>query len=129
MGLDAGVHCRSHAASALWHLGYPDQGQIQNNAAVTLAQQNDHPFSLGYALSAAAIFHAYRREGRAAQERAEAAIILAMEQGFPIWTARGSILRGWALVQQGQARRGSSSSARACEACVRQVQRPCGRIF
>jgi predicted ATPase len=105
-GLDAGVHCRSHAASALWHLGYPDQGQIQNNAAVTLAQQNDHPFSLGYALSAAAIFHAYRREGRAAQERAEAAIILAMEQGFPIWTARGSILRGWALVQQGQAKEG-----------------------
>jgi predicted ATPase len=105
-GLDAGVHCRSHAASALWRLGYPDQGRAQNDAAVTLAQQSDHPFSLGYALSAAAIFHAYRREGRAAQERAEAAIVLAMEQGFPIWTARGSTLRGWALAQQGQAREG-----------------------
>jgi predicted ATPase/class 3 adenylate cyclase len=105
-GLDAGVHCRSHAASALWLLGYPDQGQVQNSTAVTLAQQSNHPFSLGYALSAAAIFHAYRRDGRAAQERAEAAIVLAMEQGFPIWTARGSILRGWALAQQGQAREG-----------------------
>jgi class 3 adenylate cyclase/predicted ATPase len=105
-GDNAGVVCHIFAAWALWYLGYPDQGQVQNDAAVTLAQQSDHPFSLGYALSAAAIFHAYRREGRAAQAHAEAAIVLAMEQEFPIWTARGSILRGWALAQQGQAREG-----------------------
>jgi predicted ATPase/DNA-binding winged helix-turn-helix (wHTH) protein len=105
-GDNAGVVCHIFAAWALWYLGYPDQGQVQNDAAVTLAQQSDHPFSLGYALSAAAIFHAYRREGRAAQAHAEAAIVLAMEQEFPIWTARGSILHGWALAQQGQAREG-----------------------
>jgi len=31
---------------------------------------------------------------------------VAMEQGFPYWMALGSILRGWALVQQGQAQEG-----------------------
>ena len=36
-GLEAGVHGRSHAAAVLWLLGYPDQGQVQNDAAVTLA--------------------------------------------------------------------------------------------
>src|SRR5262249_33297142 len=37
------------------------------------------------------------------QERAEAAIRLAKEQGSPFWVAWGSVLRGWALAHQGQA--------------------------
>src|SRR5262249_51533932 len=41
-----------------------------------------------------------------AQECAEATISLATEQGFPHWRAQGSVLRGWALAQQGQTREG-----------------------
>jgi predicted ATPase len=100
------VVCRSHAAFALWYLGYPDQGLARNDEAVTLAQQIIHPYSLCYALSFAAVFHQFRREVRAAQERAEAAIILAQEQEFPSWMAQGAILRGWVLAQQGQAQEG-----------------------
>jgi len=74
--------------------------------AVTLAQQVAHPFSLSFALSFAALFHQYRLEVQAAQEHAEAAISLATAQGFPQWIAHGSIPRGWALVQQGQAQAG-----------------------
>ena len=48
-GEDAGVVCRSYAARVLWQLGYPDQGRAQNDAAVTLAQQVAHPFSLDVA--------------------------------------------------------------------------------
>jgi predicted ATPase len=40
------------------------------------------------------------------QECAEAAISLATDQGFPHWRAQGVVLRGWALVQQGQAQAG-----------------------
>jgi predicted ATPase len=40
------------------------------------------------------------------QERAETAINLATEQGFPPWRAMGSIMRSWALAQQGQAKGG-----------------------
>src|SRR5262249_46030393 len=105
-GEDAGVVCRSHAALTLWFLGYPDQGLARNDEAVTLAQQIVHPFSLGFALSCAAVFHQYRRDGRATQEHAEAAIRLAKEQGFPHWMALGGILRGWALAHQGQVKEG-----------------------
>jgi predicted ATPase len=105
-GEDAGVVCRGHAARALWLLGYPDQGRARNGEAVTLAQPIVHPFSLGAALSAAAMFHQFRREGRAVQERAEAVISLATEQGFPHWRAQGVILRGWTLAQQGQVQAG-----------------------
>jgi class 3 adenylate cyclase/predicted ATPase len=105
-GENAGVLCHSFAASALWLLGYPDQALARSHETVTLAQQIAHPFSLSFALCCAAIFHQLRREERAAQEHAEAAISLAKEQGFPYLMAIGSLLRGWALVQQGQAKEG-----------------------
>ena len=45
--------------------------------------------------------HQLRREQQAVQERAEAAIALSREQGFPYWLAIGTIRRGWALAAQG----------------------------
>ena len=105
-GEDAGVQCHTYAAWALWYLGYPDQGLTRCHEALTLAQQSAHLFSLSFVLSWAAVFHQFRREVRLTQERAEAAISIATEQGFPLWMALGSILRGWALVQQGQAQKG-----------------------
>jgi predicted ATPase len=105
-GLDAGVMCHSYAAWALWSLGYPDQGLTRSYEAVTLAQQVAHPYSLGFALNWAAMFHQFRRAESAAQECVGAAIALAAEQGFPVQIARGTVLRGWALVQQGQTQEG-----------------------
>jgi predicted ATPase len=95
---DAGVMCHGFAARALWYLGYPDQGLARSQEAVTLAQQVAHPFSLSFALSAAAVCHELRREGRRAQTCAEALISLAQEQGFQYWLVVGSLLRGWALL-------------------------------
>jgi len=105
-GNDAGVVCRSRGAWALWCLGYPDQGLAQNDEAVTLARQIAHPFSLAFALVLAAMCHAFRREKRCTQERAEAAMRLAKDQGFPFWVAHGALLRGWALTQQGKMQEG-----------------------
>jgi class 3 adenylate cyclase/predicted ATPase len=105
-GEDAGVYCHSFSAWALWYLGYPDQGLAQSQEAMTLVQQRAHPYSLSFALSIAAMFHQFRREMRAAQERAEAAISLTKEQGFAYWMAVSSLIRGWALAYQGQAQEG-----------------------
>jgi predicted ATPase len=100
------VICHSSAAWALWYLGHPDQGLTQIDAALTLAQQSVHPFSLAFALSCAAVFYPFHREGRCTQEHAEAAISIATDQGFPYWMAICAILRGWALAHQGQATEG-----------------------
>ena len=105
-GQDTGVSCRSYAAWTLWLLGYPAQGQAWSHEAVRLAQQIAHPFNLCVAFSNAAMFHQCRQEGQATHERAEAAIRLATDQGFPVWRARGVVLRGWALAHQGQAQEG-----------------------
>ena len=105
-GEDNGVVCRSHDSCVLWRLGYPDQGLVRTEEAVSLAQQLAHPFSLGFAWAVGAMFHQLRRERPAVQEHAEAAISLATEQGFPYWKAFGSILQGWTLAHQGRTQEG-----------------------
>jgi predicted ATPase len=92
----------SFAAWVLWHLGYPDQALKRSQEALALAQELAYPFVLAAALNFAALLHQYRREWHLAQERAEPAITLAIEQGFPLWVTWGTMLRGWALSEQGE---------------------------
>jgi len=80
--------------------GYPDQALQRSHEALTLAREPAHPYSLGYALFFAAWLHQFRREWHLTQERAEALIALAAEQGFAIWVAGGMVMRGWALAQR-----------------------------
>jgi predicted ATPase len=105
-GHDPGVCCREVAACVLWLLGYPDRALKRIHDALTLAQELSHPLSLARALGYAARLHQFRREGQAAQERTEAAMTLSTEQGFPSFLAMGTILRGWALAEQGQREEG-----------------------
>src|SRR5262249_42900866 len=48
------------------------------------------------------------RDMPAVHRQAEAAVALATEKGFPFWGAAGTILRGWALVLQGQGEAGGA---------------------
>jgi class 3 adenylate cyclase/predicted ATPase len=105
-GQDPGMTCRVYAAMALWMLGYPDQARARGHEALTLAQELDHPYSLVWALSHFALINQLCREPQAVQERAESASTLAREQGFPVYLAHGTILGGWARVQQGQVEEG-----------------------
>jgi predicted ATPase len=105
-GQDLGLVSLSYAALTLWLRGYPDQALRRSHEALTLARRLSHPFSLASALDLAAILYQSRREGQAAQERAEAAVALAREQGFPYWAAIGTIVRGWALAEQGHIEEG-----------------------
>ncbi|MGH7962286.1 MAG: ATP-binding protein, partial [Candidatus Binatia bacterium] len=105
-GANPSISCLCDEARALWFLGYPDQALQRSHMALTLARGLSDPFSLGYALVFAAGLHQLRREGRATQERAEAAIALANEQGFASLVSAGEIRRGWALAEQGQTEEG-----------------------
>jgi predicted ATPase len=105
-GEDPGVICLGRASHALWFLGYPDQALAKSNEALVLAEKRGHPYSLAYALSFAAILHQLRREAPATQARAEEAIALSTEQGFPTWRLTSMIQRGWALACQGKTAEG-----------------------
>jgi predicted ATPase len=86
----------------LWLLGYPSQALQKSHEAITLARELSHSYSLALALDLAAELHRHRREAEIAHERAEAAMALGTDHGFAQILARGTILRGWALVEQGQ---------------------------
>jgi tetratricopeptide (TPR) repeat protein len=104
--VDPGVFCRGYATWVLWHLGFPDQALTMGYEALTLAQDLSHSQSLALALLFASVLHLYRREGQVAQERAEALIALSGEQGFPMYLAWGTMIRGWTVAEQGQQEEG-----------------------
>jgi predicted ATPase len=101
-GLDPGVGCWSYSGGTLHLLGYPDQALERIDAALALAQELSHPYSLAVALLWAGTLHQFRREAHLAQEHAEAVITLSTEQGFTEFLVQGTILKGWALAEQGE---------------------------
>lgn len=105
-GQDLGVSCLARTAQVLWFLGYPDQALKKNQEALNLSREQEHPFTLAYALSFAVECHRLRREAGVAQEQAESVIALSKEHGFPIWIAGATILRGWALALQERSEEG-----------------------
>jgi predicted ATPase len=94
------------AAPSLWLLGYPDQALASSQAALTLAQQLAHPFSLTLALDWAAKLHHLRREAPLTQAHAEAAMTIATDQGFPQQLAEATLRQGWALAACGHGEEG-----------------------
>jgi predicted ATPase len=90
-------------APVLWALGYPEQALQRSQAAVALAQELSHPFSLAFALFWAALLHQLRHEAPQAQAQAQAAMTVATAQGFVLYETAGAIVGGWALATQGQA--------------------------
>jgi len=105
-GTDPGIRDLSLLAWAMWYQGYPDRAGQLSQEALALAQKMSHPFSLAFALVATAMLHQFRREAQLVQERAESAIALSTEQGFPFWLGWASVLRGWALAEQGRIEEG-----------------------
>ena len=99
-GRDPGVTSRHVAADVLWLLGYPSQALQRSHEALTLAQELSHSYSLMLALTFVAVTHQLRQEGRAAQERTEAAMAIATEHGYAQFLATGTFLHGWALTEQ-----------------------------
>ncbi|MGU7770269.1 adenylate/guanylate cyclase domain-containing protein [Burkholderia sp. MR1-5-21] len=106
-GLDPGIRGLSISAWTQWYLGFPDHAVERSEQALALAHRMSHPFSLAFTLVAAAMLREFRHEPKQAQEYAEAAMTLATEQGFPYYLAWGTIMRGWALAEQGNAEEGS----------------------
>jgi predicted ATPase len=115
-GQDPGVLGLSHVSRALWSLGYPGHALKRSHEALALARQLSHPQSLALALFAAGLLRYFRGEGQAAQEQAEALIALSSEQGFPFQLAAGTMVRGWALAEQGRGEEGIAQMSQGLSA-------------
>ena len=101
-GQDLLALCLVSASWSLWSLGHPDQALRRCQEALDLAQRLSHPSTLAFVLSWSASLHLWRREPETTQDRAEALIALAQEQGFANRLSEATISWGWALAAQGQ---------------------------
>jgi predicted ATPase len=100
-GHDAGACARWFRGCALALLGRVDEAVRVGDEAIALARKLEHPFSLGLALFFAAMVHQARRDPLAARTHAEAAVVIARDQGVRLLLAWATTLAGWAMAAQG----------------------------
>jgi len=99
-GHDPKVCAKGYGAVSLWHLGYPDQAAQSAAEAVTRGEGLSHYPSLAHALMWAGYVHQLRRDPQAVYDYAERLRALGTEHKLALYTAVGSIMRGWALCYQ-----------------------------
>ncbi|TPQ37961.1 adenylate/guanylate cyclase domain-containing protein [Cupriavidus pinatubonensis] len=95
------LHMRSSLSWSLWYLGLPDQSLSRSEEALEMARNASDPFGLALALIYAAELYQRRGEPEETLEFANAALQLSSEQGFSLYLAWSTILRGWAVARQG----------------------------
>jgi class 3 adenylate cyclase/predicted ATPase len=98
---DPAVMSWSYCSWTHWLLGYPDRAMRSVNQGLALAEELEHPFSIAVAYSFAAGLHLFRGELELALERANKAIDLCNEYGFPVWLAFCTAVRGSIRSRQG----------------------------
>ena len=108
-GDDPAVSARSNLAQALWLLGYVDQSlrYSEENLAI-LRSVIDHPYSVAFGLDLAAVVRQYRSDAPATRTLVDEALALSEAHGLVFIDAMASILKGWALAQEGDLAEGTA---------------------
>jgi predicted ATPase/class 3 adenylate cyclase len=101
LGAHTGVSSYTTAALTLWLRGYPDRALHRADRAVTVANELQHPYTMGYALFHNGFLHLLRQEPEPMRERAVGAVDVAEEYDLPIWRAVGTVLLGAARTDMG----------------------------
>jgi predicted ATPase len=108
--------CLAYTAWILWLRGYPDQALERIRAALTLAQQCQHPFCHVFVLTFAVMLYHCRRELEAVSIQAAANLNLAHQHGFPFLEAWAMVLQGWVRAEQGRGDEGIEQIGRGIAA-------------
>src|SRR5262249_25684644 len=101
-GYDPGVACRCWLGWVHWARGVPEQALRSVEEALAAAEPLGHPFTLTFALLAAAVVPLHRWGARTPLLPLARAAPLAAEEGFAYQRAVGACLRGWASVLRGR---------------------------
>ena len=107
-GDDPATSARSNLAQALWLLGHVDQSlrYSEENLAILRSVIN-HPYSVAFGLVLAAVVRQYRSDAPATRALVDEALALSEAHGLVFIDAMASILKGWALAQEGDLAEGT----------------------
>ncbi|WP_420964580.1 AAA family ATPase [Bradyrhizobium sp. B120] len=113
---DPRITSLSCGAWALWHQGLADQALMRSEESVRLAHELSHLPSLAHALYYASLLHQFRRAADRARDCLQQLMACSTERGFSYWEARGSVLQGWLLGEEGHTAEGIRTMLRGIEA-------------
>ncbi len=106
-GYDFRVIALGYLAWTRLALGYPDQAIEKSEASISIAQQVNHPLSLGFALARTITVHQLRQDVAAVEASAKVLHELATEQSFITYINMSDFYRGWVMVHRGQTHEGT----------------------
>jgi predicted ATPase len=99
---DTATSALSLGALIAWLRGYPDRSAAITEQAMARARAVDHPYTLAWMLSNAAVLPQLRGDVGMTRHFAEECVALARQRDFPFWLASSRIMRGWALAAEGE---------------------------
>ena len=108
-GQDPGVACRSYLGWVSLAQGRPDEALRHVAAALALARELAHPFTLAFALHHAAVTHQQRGDRAEVQPCIDQLLELATGEEFPFWGTMAQIVRGGELLRGGDLAAGLQS--------------------
>ena len=110
---------RGALASVLWLLGYLDQSlrhSEENLVTLRSLVKQQHPYSVAFGLNVAALLRQYRGDAPETRALAEETLVLTEAHGLVFVSAMASILKGWALTQEGELEEGVAQMRRGLAA-------------
>jgi class 3 adenylate cyclase/predicted ATPase len=102
------VNTRALSGIVLCCLGYPNQALAQSSSAVVESRKLGHPRSLALSLSNGAMVASLVGANTMLGGWVDELVAVATEQGFPYWSAQGTIYRGWVKVMNSQVAEGEA---------------------
>jgi DNA-binding winged helix-turn-helix (wHTH) protein/tetratricopeptide (TPR) repeat protein len=102
------VVVQAYLGIVLYCRGFPHQALMRAKSSIVEARKLAHPPSLATSLSCGILVASQVEDDAALGEWADQLVIIATDQGFPLWQALGTVFRAWALVKNGRARDGMS---------------------
>lgn len=105
-----------YLALTLTTLGYLDSGLRAGETGLSHSQALGGPHTINFSLCYLAALHHFRRDPRRALRRATESLELAREQGFATWIGVSQMIRGEALVSNGEREEGLKEIAAGMKA-------------
>lgn len=100
-GQDSGVAACCYISLVRLHRGKPRESGEALERGLAIARQQDHPFSMSWALAFRHMAAMYQRDAQAALVASDASLRYCQEQGAPFWLASGQIVQGWGTAVTG----------------------------
>jgi len=105
-GVNPVIAARSFEGLRRWMVGDPIGARAVQQEALTLAERYGRPFTLAHAMTFSAIIHVLDEDWAEAGRLADSALSLSDEYGFPRWRGTVLVIRGRAVVEEGDGARG-----------------------